>query len=160
MRYVLDTNVILFYLKDEETKSFIEENFGPFREENDAVISVVTIAEIKSISKKNKWGKKRIGVVEKIFDKLVVVNIEYGELLDIYSEIDAFSQGKLENSPTRFSSKNMGKNDLWIAATTVLTKSKLITSDKDFMHLDGEYFDVLLIDREEIKNKLTDSDSN
>lgn len=153
MRYVLDTNIILFYLKDDDTREFIEENFGPFDEENDAIISIVTIAEIKSISKKNKWGDKRLKVVEKILDKLMVVNIEYGELLELYAEIDAFSQGKVER-PTaiKFSSKNMGKNDLWIAATTALTKSKLLTSDKDFNHLDGVFFDVLLIDREEIKN--------
>lgn len=42
----------------------------------------------------------------------------------------------------------MGKNDLWIAATTYVTGSKLITSDKDFDHLDGEYFEVLYIERQ------------
>lgn len=71
--------------------------------------------------------------------------------MELYAEIDAFSQGKLDKlGLKKFSSKNMGKNDLWIAATTVLTKSKLLTSDKDFQHLDGEYFDALIIDREEI----------
>jgi len=39
----------------------------------------------------------------------------------------------------------MGKNDLWIAATTYLklSNSKLITSDNDFDHLNGNYFDVM-----------------
>jgi hypothetical protein len=31
MNYLLDTNVILFYLKDNDTKNFIEEKFGPFK---------------------------------------------------------------------------------------------------------------------------------
>ena len=41
----------------------------------------------------------------------------------------------------------MGKNDVWIAATAMATDSKLITSDSDFDHLDGEFFDVLHIDQ-------------
>lgn len=147
MKYVLDTNIILFYLKDGNTKEFIEDNYGPFSKENDSIISIVTVAEIKSIGKKNGWGSRRIKVVEKILDRLVVVDISYGELLDHYAEIDAYSQGKLFNGEKKkFTSKNMGKNDLWIAATTVLTNAKLLTSDKDFQHLDGEYFDVILIE--------------
>jgi len=30
----------------------------------------------------------------------------------------------------------MGKNDLWIAATAAFHKFRLITTDKDFNHLD------------------------
>ena len=48
----------------------------------------------------------------------------------------------------RTTARNMGKNDLWIAATTYVTGSKLITSDKDFDHLDGEYFEVLHFERQ------------
>ena len=44
------------------------------------------------------------------------------------------------------SSRNMGKNDLWIAATASITNSKLITSDKDFNHLNGKYLDLILIE--------------
>jgi tRNA(fMet)-specific endonuclease VapC len=40
----------------------------------------------------------------------------------------------------------MGKNDLWIAATASVTNSRLISSDKDFNHLNGEYLDLLLIE--------------
>lgn len=30
MKYVLDTNVLLFYVRDDRTSTFIEENYGPF----------------------------------------------------------------------------------------------------------------------------------
>lgn len=40
----------------------------------------------------------------------------------------------------------MGKNDLWIAATTVLVDGILMTSDKDFDHLDKHYFNVVKIE--------------
>jgi tRNA(fMet)-specific endonuclease VapC len=37
----------------------------------------------------------------------------------------------------------MGKNDLWIAATTHLAQASLITTDADFDHLNGLYFPVI-----------------
>jgi predicted nucleic acid-binding protein len=40
------------------------------------------------------------------------------------------------------SARNMGKNDLWIAATALATKATLITTDKDFDHLQNIYFPV------------------
>lgn len=150
MNYVLDTNIILFYLKDGPTKGFIEEVYSPFSADNTAIISIVTAAEIKALAQKNRWGDRRIKVVEKILGRLAVVEITYGELLDAYAEIDAFSQGKLKK-PVTFTARNMGKNDLWIAATTFLTQSKLLTADKDFDHLDGEYFEVALVSNMDVK---------
>jgi len=40
----------------------------------------------------------------------------------------------------------MGKNDVWIAATASILDITLITTDKDFNHLDKEYLDLKLID--------------
>jgi tRNA(fMet)-specific endonuclease VapC len=42
--------------------------------------------------------------------------------------------------------RSMGKNDLWIAATASVLGLTLLTSDKDFHHLDGIYFDIAFID--------------
>ena len=148
MRYVLDSNVILFYIRDSKTKQFIEATYGPFRRENRAIISIATVGEIMSTAKQQNWGEKKLKVVERLFDSLVIVEIRYSDLIDAYTEIDAFSQGKLENRPLKATSRNMGKNDLWIAATTYVTGSKLITSDKDFDHLDGEFFEVLYFERQ------------
>lgn len=147
MNYVLDTNIVLLYLKDDVTKNFIEENYGPFQSGNNPIISVVTIAEIRSIALKNNWGERRIKIVEEFMNELVVIDIKFNDLIDAYAEIDAFSQGKLKNRPLKISSRNMGKNDIWIAATTYLTNSKLITTDKDFEHLNGAFFEVIIIER-------------
>jgi len=40
----------------------------------------------------------------------------------------------------------MGKNDLWIAASASFLKAELITTDKDFNHLDGNYIKLKRID--------------
>ena len=60
-------------------------------------------------------------------------------LLPSYARIDAYSQGKLEMKPlpAGMSARNMGKNDLWIAATALFFELELHTTDKDFDHLDA-----------------------
>jgi predicted nucleic acid-binding protein len=153
MRYVLDTNIILFYLKDSKTKAFIKEIYNPFGSENEAVISAVTIGEIKSLAIRNGWGEKRVSLVEKIMQDIIVIDVKFNELFDAYAEIEAYCEGKLPSKPVKRSSRILGKNDLWIAATTYITGSKLMTSDKDFLPLDGEYFEVVMIDRDEINNR-------
>jgi len=40
----------------------------------------------------------------------------------------------------------MGKNDLWIAATASVLNASLITTDKDFVHLDKEFLKLLHIE--------------
>ncbi|MEM8584870.1 MAG: PIN domain-containing protein [Bacteroidota bacterium] len=146
-RYVLDTNIILIYLKDVFTKKLIEDKFSPFSDDNVPIISAVTIGELKSIAKQNNWGTKRIRAVQDLLDTFVVIGVRFEDIFDAYAEIDAFSQGKLEHPRIKFSSRNMGKNDLWIAATALVTDSMLLTTDKDFDHLDGEFIQVEYIER-------------
>ena len=46
MNYVLDTNILLIYLRDEKTKSLIEEEYNPMGGDNNPMISVVTVGEL------------------------------------------------------------------------------------------------------------------
>ena len=65
--------------------------------------------------------------------------------MDAYVNIDAFSQGKTpapNGQPLNNSSRNMGKNDLWIAATAYAMNAELLTTDGDFDHLYTSYFTV------------------
>jgi tRNA(fMet)-specific endonuclease VapC len=39
----------------------------------------------------------------------------------------------------------MGKDDLWIASLAALLSLKLVTTNNDFDHLNGIFFDVLKI---------------
>lgn len=45
----------------------------------------------------------------------------------------------------------MGKNDLWIAATASAFDITLVTTDKDFNHLDGKFIKLKLIEFEKYK---------
>jgi len=48
----------------------------------------------------------------------------------------------------------MGDNDIWIAATASVLKATLLTTDRDFDHLDGVFLRVFYIDQ-----KLTAADA-
>jgi len=67
-------------------------------------------------------------------------------LISKYGDIDAFSQGKIKVDNINFTSRNMGKNDLWIAATASHFNLKLLTTDKDFIYLNNVYLDLEEID--------------
>ena len=62
-----------------------------------------------------------------------------------YAEIDAFSQDKLKNRPLNYSARNMGKNDLWIAATASVLNIPLMTTDNDFNHLDKLFLKLIKV---------------
>jgi predicted nucleic acid-binding protein len=42
---------------------------------------------------------------------------------------------------------SMKQNDLWIAATAVATGATLVTTDKDFDHLNGLWLERVLVDQ-------------
>ena len=119
----------------------IDRLYDPLNEERTPAISVVSVGEIKSIAIRNRWGNRKITLLETMLNKFVVADINVQDIIERYAEIDAFSQGKLpsQTTPFPFTARNMGKNDLWIAATASILDIDLLTSDKDFEHLDGTY---------------------
>lgn len=139
MKYLLDTNILIIYLRDRKTKSHIESSFQPFDLPNVPLISVVSVGELKSFALRNKWGKKRLSKLDIFLEQLIIVDINSKDIVERYANIDTFSQGKLEDMPLGSSARNMGKNDLWIAATASVANATLLTTDKDFKHLDKNY---------------------
>jgi len=120
MNYVFDTNIILKFLRDNEFKNELEEQFNMSSPENTNLISIVSVGELKALSLKNNWGRKRNQLLDDALEGFIIIEIRYTEMAIKYAEIDAFSQGKLKDKPLKMSSRNMGKNDLWIAATASL----------------------------------------
>jgi len=57
------------------------------------------------------------------------------------------TEGNLSNQtiPFKFTARNMGKNDRWIAATASVPDMDLLTSGKDFEHLDGAYIRLAMV---------------
>lgn len=150
MDYLLDTNIIIIYSRDNVIASEIEKRYGLFNGENNLYISVVTLGELDSFIKQNNIGRRRARKIGTLLNAIYKIDVNVGELISVYGDIDAFSQGKVSNS--NFSARNMGKNDLWIAASASYYDLKLLTTDKDFGHLKDHFLDLEYISIESIKD--------
>jgi tRNA(fMet)-specific endonuclease VapC len=115
----------------------------PYLEE---YISIVTVAEIRSLAIQFGWGDARLHKMAEVLSELPTIDISGTEILDRYVEIDCYSKRKHSSRVSDFSAIKMGKNDLWIAATASSYECSLLTMDLDFQHLHGEFIDVVFID--------------
>lgn len=145
MNYTFDTNILLYIFREAELKYKLLEVLDLNNPNNILIISAVSIGELHALALKNKWGKRKQSTLMEFLEDFVVIPIDNNEITNIYAQIDAFSQGKLTTNPLKMTARNMGKNDLWIAATAVLTNSQRLTTDQDFSHLDSVFLDLNLI---------------
>lgn len=143
-RYLLDTGILVHYTRQSQLYKKIETDEGLTLPDCMPMISVVTEAEILSFAIQKNWGNPKILRIRSLLSKIIIVDINSSdnELLEAYSQLDAFSKGKLSGKPLGSSSITMGKNDLWIAATAKAADAKLLTIDNDFDHLDGKFIQV------------------
>ncbi len=139
---ILDTNLLVGLIRNDHFRDKFYEKY-PLNE-NNLIISVVTEGEILALSIKWKWGKRKIERFFQLVKDIVIYPIKTRKIIDAYAQIDAYSQGKLENKPlpNKMSSRNMGKNDLWIASTAHVIDATLITTDRDFEHLHGTFLNL------------------
>ena len=143
MRYILDTNILLHYLRESDLSLLIDQQYNPLDSNiHEAILCVVSVGEIRAISKINQWGKKKLEKIELLCEELLITDIHTEDLIERYAEIDAFSQGKLKDRPLSISARNMGKNDLWIAATASILNATLLTTDLDFNHLHNVFLNL------------------
>ena len=129
--YLLDTNILVALIRNGPLGQYIDATYPLRHQANKALISAVTKGEIRSLARQFKWGQaKRQTLALLVQNDLVSVEIDQPAIMDAYEEIDWFS---LSHPVGAY---NMGKNDLWIAATAKATAAVLLTTDTDFDHLD------------------------
>jgi len=142
MIYVFDTNIIFTSLHNQAFDTYIASNYRI--EGNDLVISSVTVGELKALALKRNWGNRRQKQLLDVIAQYIIHPIKMQAILDNYANLDAYSQSKLVNKPLPkgVTARNMGKNDLWIAATAYTINAKLVTTDKDFDHLNNSFIEI------------------
>ena len=119
---IYDTNLLIIQIRLKE--------LPPVK----TILSVITIGELEAFSLKADWGIQKVSFMTDMISRYPSVDITPG-LVKYYAEVDAFSQGKLQTIPLKSSARNMGKNDIWIAATALYLDMELHTTDNDFSHL-------------------------
>lgn len=138
MTYVWDTNIFIKSLRNPIFFSTITSQYDSFNPENKLFISSVTIGELHAFSLRNRWGNRRIAEMEQMINLAIPIHITDAPfLIKMYAEIDVYSQSQHPTLRLPTSARKMGKNDLWIAATTAIYNATLISTDDDFTHLDG-----------------------
>jgi tRNA(fMet)-specific endonuclease VapC len=146
MNFFLDTNILLAYIRQHALVRTLQDLFELESEPNSIFTSAVCMGELKSIGIQNNWGQRRLEAINSLGKYFIVVSNLENLVVNRYAEIDAFSQGRLKEKALDDSSRNMGKNDLWIAATASILNATLITTDKDFDHLHNQFLTVVRFD--------------
>lgn len=141
MNYLYDTNILAFIIKQVPAIEKIE-NAIFSDSANLRLISIVTKAEIETLAVSFRWGEFKLEQLRALLEQFLIVPIDSQQIVSAYVEIETFSQGKHPGKSSGLTPRNMGKNDLWIAATALVTDSTLLTSDRDFDHLNGVFIKV------------------
>jgi tRNA(fMet)-specific endonuclease VapC len=144
MDYILDTNIWVHIIRKTPKILTILEEKDLFSDKNNIFMSIVSAGELYTLAARNHWGTAKLETLESIIEEIQTVPISRMDLVKKYSEIDIFSQGHHPTFPlpNGLSARNMGKNDLWIAATALLLEATLITTDNDFNHLSPFFIDI------------------
>ena len=142
MILLLDTNILLHLIRQDATGKRIMRDYQIYSSAHRPVISEVSIGELKSLATQRQWGQKLQDDMLDLLNSFTVMPIGFPDVYDLYAEIDAFSQAKYPHQIANFTARNMGKNDLWIAATASVLGAKLLTTDADFEHLAGVFLDL------------------
>jgi tRNA(fMet)-specific endonuclease VapC len=121
---VLDTNVIIQHIRRQSV-------FDPR-----SVIPIVVVGELEAFALKADWGIQKVRDLRNRLNRFPIVDIDRETALK-YAEVDAYSQNKLRSQPLSggATSRNMGKNVIWIAAIALQYDLELHSTDNDFDHL-------------------------
>jgi len=120
---LLDTNILVHLIRGNSLGRWLDEQFTLRSRTERPLISVVTVGEALSLSKKFGWGQARIETLEALFRELVVLDISSEVVLRAYADIDHLLSSM--GNPIQH-------NDMWIAATAIAAQARLLTTDRDF----------------------------
>ena len=127
---IIDTNILLAYVRGRGLYNKIEAQVALRTSAPAPIISIVSEGELRALALQFVWGEARRQEMERQLSYLTIIPLPFSRIIRVYAEIDDYSR---RNGVT------MGKNDLWIAATASVTGARLLTTDKDFDHLNGSF---------------------
>jgi tRNA(fMet)-specific endonuclease VapC len=134
MTYILDSNILIQLVRENVKVVSTLQEINVISD-NSEIVSFASVGESLAFSLKNKWGIAKNEKLESFLRTIPAIPMRGRRLADAYADIDAFSQGRHPTLTSTFTARNMGKNDLWIAATAHVYEAILLTTDNDFDHL-------------------------
>lgn len=70
MDYILDTNIVVIYVRANKAARNLEKDLELFAQQNNLVISAVTVGEVRSLALQNKWGDRKVERLNRLFRKI------------------------------------------------------------------------------------------
>lgn len=139
--YLLDTNVLLHWLRGSKVCQTIDGQFQLTASSFRPLVSEVTLGELEAFARSAKWGDERKKKLAEVKSKLVVVDLSDDRIMKAYAEFSTLAK---EQGLAIFHDKN----DLWIAASTKVTGATVLTTDgKAFLALrDGKHLNAVVLD--------------
>ena len=125
--YLLDTNVLVHLIRGNDLGRKIDADFDLRSSLARTLICVVTVGELRALALRLGWGARKSAELDRLLSSLIVVDIHRPDVIAAYAEVDVAGH-RAGRSP--------GKNDVWIAAVARASGATLLTTDKDFDHLD------------------------
>lgn len=125
-RLLLDTNILVHYVRASPVWEQVRNKYQPLAAEQRPTNSVVTAGELRSLAMQWNWGAQKLDRMEFALSFFKVQDILDDATIRMYATLDSFCESV---------GQSLGKNDLWIAATTVITGATLVTTDRDFDRL-------------------------
>lgn len=103
IRYLLDTNILVHYVRNSPLASRIEADYGLMAADEAPIISIASEAEIRSLALQFGWRPSKRNTLSALLSRLLIVPMDKTELVEAYAHIDFFSER--DGHP-------MGKNDV------------------------------------------------
>ena len=82
MDYILDTNILLIYLRNKNISKNIDKKYQLLKYPNSSAISVVTVGELRSIAKRNKWGLRKTLNLQKFINHFLIADINIESIIN------------------------------------------------------------------------------
>jgi predicted nucleic acid-binding protein len=136
---LLDTNIFVHLIRDDATGQWLKRDRRLLLVQERPMYSVVVEGEVRFLGHQWGWGADRLERMQFLLGYFERLPIEVSQVIEAYAAIDAFGVAR---------GIRMGKNDLWIAATAHAVGAQVLTTDRDFDHLDGIFLNRVLIERQ------------
>jgi tRNA(fMet)-specific endonuclease VapC len=133
--YLLDTNILVALIRGNALGQHLDATYRLTAGATSFILCVVTVGEMYALMGKFKWGPAKRNALASLLSQFVWTDISDSAILQAYGDAGSDAMGL-----------RMGKNDVWIAATSRVTNTTILTTDTDFDHLHGIWVDRERID--------------
>jgi predicted nucleic acid-binding protein len=137
---LLDTSILLHLVRDRALGRYLEAAFQLHNLIPEPRVCVVSEGEIWALAAERNWGPAKRQKLHDLLAKMLILNINHPAVISAYVEIHMACRAHPAGA------RNMGQNDMWIAAVAKFTGATLLTTDKDFDHLHPTHLQRIYID--------------